>query len=296
MQRWSRLIQDPVVVVIIACVLGAAMGVPLKMAHSYQPSLSASSASFIRVCLNLLLWLVMAAQAKNRAQRLEWRPTPALMWWGFFGALTVLGFYGAIQEIGLAQTAFLQATNGIFTVMLAPVLLKQRNTRTMWFAVALGFWGLSLILPIAAPTQDWHGYLLGVGSGFTAACAYMTLSRSERVYHPLAIMLYWSLGCLVVHGVLFLYRPPEFPSSWSQYGLIILSGILASLSQGFLTWAYQQDHASRVAALSYLTPVFCLALEWMFFQHLMAPRELAGAGIILAAGLGIVVTRQRETP
>jgi drug/metabolite transporter (DMT)-like permease len=75
--------------------------------------------------------------------------------------------------------------------------------------------------------------------------------------------------------------------------LLILAGLLGGVGQIFLTASYREADASVVAPFEYVSILFALAIGFAVFDEVPTPTMLAGAGIVIAAGIAII-WRERQ--
>ena len=269
---------------IIASVLFAAMAGFVNAALILEPKLSSLVASFIRILVNLAILIGMALQAGS-LRGLIGDLRPSLWLRGLFGSLSLVSSFAAIKAIGMGESAFLHASNGVFVAALSPIFLKQRNSVKAWIAILGSIVGLFLLYqPRLDDSHPW-GRTLAVASGFLAALAYLMIAFAGRTNKPSTVVFYFCGVGVLVHLIGFSFTDVAWPESRVTYTYLLIAGICASAAQVYLTRSYQSGIATSNASVSYLLPVLNLIVSVLVFGN--APDSLGwyGVAIILVCGV-----------
>ncbi|MDQ2065460.1 DMT family transporter [Xinfangfangia sp. CPCC 101601] len=242
--------------------------------------------------------VLLLATASGRTGRIATRRLPS------HALRSVVHFTGqalwfwALTQIPLAQVFALEFTSPLWVILLAPLFLGERQTRSRLVAAGIGFCG---ILLVANP--DFSRLELGVlaaalSAVFFASSVMLTkaLTRGEDLF----AILFWM--CLLQSGLglgLALWDGEiRWPTSASLpwLALIGLAGVGAHLC---LTRALQLAPASFVGPIDFVR-LPLIALIGVGFYDERLPWTLAlGAGLILAANLLSIraeALRAKETP
>jgi S-adenosylmethionine uptake transporter len=274
----------------VASLLFAAMsGCVFAVSKGPHP-LEAPVVSFIRVGVNLGV-VFIPALLSGKVRTLFGDLRPSLWLRGFFGGTSLMLSFLSIQRIGPGESAFLTATSGIFVAAMGPWVLGQRNRWGDWIAILGAFAGLYLLMAPQEAHRDLLGRLMGVGSGFLAALAYLMVSRAGRSNHPVTIVFYFSLIGFLIHGVWFSFVGLKLPMDERAWGLALGAGLLGTIAQFFLTRAYQRAPAAKVSAMAFLSPVLSLWVSVAFFAVQPSERALWGCFLILLAGVFLPFVR-----
>ena len=160
-------------------------------------------------------------------------------------------------------------------------------------SVMAGFAGVALVLrPTIDQQQVWYG-LAGLMSGMAAALAYLHVAALGRVGEPEdRIVFYFSVGGIVLGGVLVALQGGPAPHTVQGLGLILAVGILATTAQLLMTRAWAIGHPLVNAALQYLGIAFSVALGVWVFDDPLGAATLLGMALIVCAG--ITATRMRS--
>lgn len=193
-------------------------------------------------------------------------------------------FFYTLGRLPLAEAVLLSYTSPIFIPLVARLWIGEPLSRTVYWAVFLGFAGVVLILR-PGPGVLRPAALLGLGSGVLMAVAMVSIRRMSDTEPPGRIVFYFSLLATVVSAVplLWNWQPP------SPRAMMILCGIalLAVLGQMLLTRGYSLAPAGRVGPFSYANIVFAALLGWLFWSETLTP--LTGLGTLLVCGAGMLI-------
>jgi drug/metabolite transporter (DMT)-like permease len=75
--------------------------------------------------------------------------------------------------------------------------------------------------------------------------------------------------------------------------LLIGAGLLGGVGQILLTSSYREADASLVAPFDYASMLFALAIGWFVFAEMPSRTVLAGAALIILAGI-LIILRERK--
>jgi drug/metabolite transporter (DMT)-like permease len=187
----------------------------------------------------------------------------------------------------------------IWIALLSFILFGEYNGVRVLFAILLGFAGMLLIykpnmhLPI-----EYH--LAGVVSGFTSACAYLTVGRLAGYYDPRVIVLsflvsgfLFPLASMLIHHIGGVPEDGLFIISWKMPDLrdgifIVMMGLAALFGQYCVTRAYGSDRAGIVSAFSYASIVYSITIGLMLGDKF--PDLISLAGILCIVSSGIIIS------
>ena len=191
-------------------------------------------------------------------------------------------------------------TAPLLAVVLAAVVLKEVVRVYRWSAVAVGFCGVILMLsPHLSPQTfranglDTHavGSLLGLLAAFFVSVAVIEVRRLARVEKTATIVFYFSMLCAAA-GLVTIFWGWRWPTPMDA-AILVGVGILGGIGQILLTASYRFADTATIAPFEYTSMIWAMALGYMMFGDLPQPVVLAGAGIVIAAGL-FVIWRERK--
>jgi drug/metabolite transporter (DMT)-like permease len=266
-----------------SAVLFTLMSFLLPFTHGVSTPVIASA----RFVVGILVILVMALVTRTRLVAVN-------RWWlvarGIIGATSVYLLFRGIMNLGLGQGTILNYTYPIFAALLAPVMIKEKLTWDVLAAGLLSFAGIWLVVspgPISSINVETLLALLG---GVLSGVAVVAIKKLRETETPSIIYLAQCVFGLLVLG---------WPTVTSSFGfapfqwLILLGiGMVATVAQLTMTWAYKHVPATEGSLLAFLTPVLNVLLGVLVFGEQMRPIMLVGSALVLAC-CGYIAFRER---
>ena len=199
---------------------------------------------------------------------------------GTGGALCLFHALGT-HHISVGDATTLYMTTPRWVAVLSGPALRERVPAAVWWGVAIGFAGVVTLLKAGfawSPTA-----LLVLLGGVSYALAILRLRRLGASESSEAVALHMSL---TAGGIMLLVALPHLralpPTSWLPLSLSALSGGLGQVAVGR---AYSHGSAARLAALGYSGVVFTYLLELGLFHQVPQRHQIAGAALVIAAGV-----------
>ena len=191
-------------------------------------------------------------------------------------------WFWALTQIPLAQVFALEFTSPLWVILLAPLFLGERQTRTRLIAAGIGFCGILLV----ANPDFGHiepGVLAAAGCAiFFASTMMLTklLTRGEDLF----AILFWMCVLQSCFGLILagwdgqLTLPTARTLPWLV--LIGMAGVTAHLC---LTRALQLAPASFVGPIDFARLPLIALIGAMFYDEPLTWTLVAGAALILLA-------------
>lgn len=187
--------------------------------------------------------------------------------------------------LSTAQTIF--AACPLIVTALSPVMLGERVGKRRWLAVVAGFFGVLIILRPGSLVFGLAGFIALGGAAMFAVYLILTrlLSQEDRFETSYGYVAW--VGCLLATLVgPFLWQAP----SWPQVLGLLALGCTGIFGHMLTMKAYELAHASVLQPFTYLQLVWGMLIGIFFFAEHPDSFTLAGAIIIVAAG--IIAVRQ----
>jgi len=264
-------------------VLFSVMSVLIPFTHGVSASIIASArfVTGIAVILGISVITRTRLVAVNR-------------WWlvarGVIGASSVYLLFRGIMNLGLGQGTILNYTYPIFASLLAPVMIGEKVTWDVLAAGIVSFFGIWLVVSPGPLSSINVETLLALLGGLLSGIAVVAIKKLRETETPSIIYLAQCVFGLLVVGW------PTATSSFAFAGiewLILLAiGIVATIAQLTMTWAYKHVRATEGSLLAFLTPVLNVLLGVLVFGERMKPMTLAGSALVLAC-CGYIAFRER---
>lgn len=192
-------------------------------------------------------------------------------------------FYG-INLVPLATAQALNFTAPLFATILAALILKERVRARRWSAVAIGFFGVMIVLrPFGEVDANMLWILVSAATGAMGAITVKFLVRTESA----SSIVTW----MVLLGTPMALVPALFVWSWpSPAGLawLVALGALGTLSHLSMARALGAADASVCAAFEFLRLPYAALLAWVFFSEPTDAWTWIGAAVIAGSTLYVV--------
>ena len=201
-------------------------------------------------------------------------------WRSIVGLAAMYGFFYAIAHLKLSNAMVFTYSSPIFIPVIAWLFLKEKITIAMICAAVLGFIG---VFCVAKPDQGLLNWIsvIGIASSLLASMAFVTVRALTQTEPPERIVFYFCLigSALSVIPMFWVWRPYHL----QELLFLIGAGILANVSQIFMSHAYRLAPAGQIAPVNYMAIIF--AGVWGFFLWQETPDfySLFGFGLILLA-------------
>jgi drug/metabolite transporter (DMT)-like permease len=202
-------------------------------------------------------------------------------------------FVWALSRMSLANTYAITLSAPLLVVPCAALLLGEHADRHVWAAILVGLGGVLVALN---PTASGFVSLAGFAAFGSALCWAIVvvmvriLSSTEKT----ASMVFWFLLMLAL-GAGALAAPDWVAIAAKDWPSIALLGLAGWAAQHLVTEAFRLAPAATVAPFEYLSIVWGAAIDWVVWQVLPAGRIVAGAAIVVAAGLYLFHRERRPT-
>lgn len=212
------------------------------------------------------------------------------------GCLAMFASFASLKYLPLSHASIIGYLAPVLAVVLAAMLLRETVSNARWFGVLFGFLGmLVLVLPTVTEANVDKSYLLGVG--LALAMAILTAGAKVQIRslalteNAGAIAFYFALTCTLA-GLATLPFGWILPD-WNQLGLLVCTGIAGGIAHILMTLSYQYSEVSKLAAFEYLSLVFAVIADVLFFNILPEPAFYAAAACIISATL-VVALKDRD--
>jgi len=243
------------------------------------PGLSVYHTTFFRFLVGVVFvgvyWL-------GRRERVRFVNRSWLVTRGVVGGVAVLLYFYGIVHVGLAKGTILNYTYPLWAAMMAPFILGERVSVGMWIAVLCALGGLYLlIVPSTGVGEVTYHDLLALSGGFLAGIAVLVIKRLRETDSSLSIFFSQSVFGLAM----ILYWTARTPMVFPAVGWVLCLGIglVATVGQLMMTYAYKHVGGTEGSLLSLLTPVSNTILGVVLFREPLTFRAMVGGAIVLAA-------------
>lgn len=201
-----------------------------------------------------------------------------------FATLELSCFYWALADMPLADVMTYYLASPIYVTALSPLLLGEHVGWRRWAAVIAGFFGVVIALN---PSQSfsWPA-LIAIAGSFCFAllmiCTRLVRGTSDTVLVTVQMAAALAFGLVLAP---LTWVPPTF----NDVLLLIVLGAVATLAHFCINRALKLAPASVVVPYNYTTIIWAILFGYIFFGDIPRVSVLAGAAIIIAAGIYIFI-------
>jgi drug/metabolite transporter (DMT)-like permease len=248
---------------------------------AFQVSTLRAAASLPIVLLPLLL------QGRLR-ELLPTRPLLHLLR-GVLGVLMLTTFIVSLSGGSLANVYAIYMIAPVLIVALAGLLLGERVPVATWAAVLIGLCGVLVIVqPTSGGLTPWAAAAAGASALGYAVAAVLArlLARTDSAASMVVSFLLFLLVACALLGV----RDWQ-PVQHGHWPLVAGIGLTGAIGQQAITQAFKLAPASVVAPIEYTALLWGMAIDFATASRLPSATMLAGAALIVIAGVSVVARR-----
>ena len=205
------------------------------------------------------------------------------------GIVSMYCFFYVISQLPLAQAMLVLLLSPFVVPVIARFWLNERPSRLTLLAIALGFVGVFIAIPVSSGPGNLLMLGIGLLSAILVAVTKTTIRYMSDTEPAARIVFYFSLLTTIISfvPVPFDWHPLPATAWWAFAGM----GILAAVGQMAMTRAYALAPASDIGMWTYSSVVFAGLFGYWFWQEPVTTAWFAGVLIIFYAGY--ITSRQR---
>ena len=270
----------------ISALLFSVMGICIRYASH---SVDNYTIVFFRNVVGLILFLPFIFKQGTGFVKTEklWMHT----WRSIVGLAAMYGFFYAIAHLKLSNAMVFTYSSPIFIPVIAWLFLKEKITIAMICAAVLGFIGVFCVAKTDQGLLNWIS-VIGIASSLLASMAFVTVRALTQTEPPERIVFYFCLigSALSVIPMFWVWRPYHL----QELLFLIGAGILANVSQIFMSHAYRLAPAGQIAPVNYMAIIFAGVWGFLLWNEVPDLYSVIGFCIILLAILLCSPLTQRQ--
>lgn len=204
-------------------------------------------------------------------------------WRSIVGLAAMYGFFYAIAHLKLSNAMVFSYSSPIFIPLIAYFFLKERISKGMIIAAVVGLMG---VLLVAKPDQGVFNAIsfIGLGACFLSAMAFVTVRALTNTEPPERIVFYFCIFGTLISSIPMYWHWRVF--TIKELALLITAGLLANISQLFMSYAYSLAPAGQIGPMNYIAIIFAGIWGFVFWHEIPDLYSILGISIILMAILG----------
>jgi len=255
----------------------------------------AGEAVFFRAACGLpviCIWLLMRHDLGPGLRVQNWR-SHALR--GMAGTTAMgLGFFG-LKLLPLPEITALRFITPILVVIFAALILGERIRLFRLSAVFVGLIGVMIVmwprLSFDVGDMALIGVMVTLGSATLAALSQIFIKKMAGTERTTAIVFWFSMTATS-------FSLLTIPFGWvmpvgQEWLFLIGAGSIGGMGQIMVTASYKYADAGTLAPFTYVSMIWALLIGYFVFAEVPTLPMLLGAGLVIAAGVAIVL-RERQ--
>ena len=241
----------------------------------------------LRACAALLLLAPMIWRQRQQFTKLE-RPRLQLFRVAL-STLEVAAFFLATVYLPLADVVTYYLACPIFVTALSAIVLREQVGWRRWSAILIGFAGVLIALHPSVRSFSWPALIALCGS--VSFAVLMLITRSLRNTPDIVMATSQFVGTFLLGAVLA-------PIGWvtptlQSLVLFAAAGLVSVCALMCVNRSLKLAPASVVVPYQYSMIVWAVIFGIVVFGDVPSPATLAGAAIIIGAGLYIFLRERR---
>jgi drug/metabolite transporter (DMT)-like permease len=241
----------------------------------------------LRACASLVLLAPAIWRHRSQFRRID-RPWLQLLRAGL-STLEIAAFFLAAAYLPLADVITYYLASPIFVTALSAIVLQERVGWRRWSAIVIGFCGVLIALQPSVETVTWPAMIALAGSMSFAVL--MLITRSLRAT-PDIVLASTQFSATLIFGLVvapFGWITP----TWGNLSLFAASGAISVGALLCVNRSLKLAPASTVVPYQYSMIVWAVMFGYLVFGDVPSMATIAGAAVIIGAGLYIFL-RERE--
>ncbi len=204
---------------------------------------------------------------------------------GILGTLALFCVFHGISTLPLATATIIQYTYPTLTAIAAWLLLKEKISGKICFAVILGWAGVMIVAePLKLLNKeilfDLNVFIALMGALLTAL-AYICVRKLSKEENQLVIVYYFPLLSIPITIPLVL-QTGLIPTS-NELFLLLGVGLFTQLGQLWITKGLSIIPAAKACSINYAQVIFASFIGVIFFGEIVSLKIILGAILVLSA-------------
>ena len=215
------------------------------------------------------------------------KPRFSLVLGGIFIALNWIFLFLAVQRVGPSTADFVYYTAPIISLVLS-ALLGERVPLSSWIAAAVSFTGVGMIFSFSPtdPIGILYAFLGALFYGSVVVLGKFTRSSPSSItFYQMTVSMIFTLPFAMVM---------DYSLNLTKLAFLMIAGVFNTGLALVLWWdALKKLGIKTASVLSYLDPLFALALSVVFLNHRADIGEIIGGILIIAGGVIVILKSSR---
>ena len=280
------------------------MGLSDNLVRLVSEDIGLGQYHFLRSAMSIAVFLFLRNFISFSLRPIRLGP---VLWRALFLSLSMALFFSVLSFLPVALAGAGLFTSPVFVLLFSVIIFKLRPGWRRSLAVALGSFGVWLIL-----RPDMQAFsliqLLPVLAGAFYAAASLTTRRycAQESPYTLSMAYFGMIGLIgflwalaldlgdvsAAGKVAFLLRGLVWPGPETCFWVAVMTG-LSVLGILMITKAYQMAETSYMSIFEYSYLISAGIIGWLLWGNIFRTGEFIGMGLIVAAGLLVALSAAR---
>lgn len=210
---------------------------------------------------------------------------------GIVWVLAATSFFTSLRYLGLAEATTLVFIAPVFITAISAIFLKEQVGWRRWSAVLAGFLGVVIVVRPGAGTFQTAS-MLPLVTAFLYAVFMLSARWLDKSESAWTLMLYQVItgGVLTAFAMPFVWVTPKA----DDIGLFLGIAVFGTAGVTMITQAFRLAPAATIAPFEYTALLWATVLGWLFWSEIPDMATYAGAAVIIASGVFIVLREGKE--
>lgn len=242
------------------------------------PNLGATEVVFFR---SLVVFIYSGAYLLRHKIRPKKSNLPILLLRGLFGTIALILFFYTLQSMPLATAMVIHYLSPFFTILIASIFLGEVVRKNQYLFLVISLIGILMVKGFDSRV-DWLDVIYGILASIVSGAAYNCIRKLKGDEHSYIIMIAFPMVALPISATLLFLNDAWVMPVGVEWIYLLIIGLLSQAAQYFLTRAYQDSEANKVAIVTYSGIVYSFFFGWVYFEEVFTFQTLMGIALILA--------------
>lgn len=202
-------------------------------------------------------------------------------------------WFTAVGQIPLADMTAISFTAPLFSMVGAAVFLREPMRWERWLAVAVGFFGILLVLgPKLSGGGGIYNLVMLASAPIFAASALITKRMTS--YESPSVIVSWQAITVAVYSLPLALLYWQTPTLLQTF-VCMLSGFMGAIGHYFMTRSFIATDLSATQAVKFLELLWAVLLGWLIFGDVSTESTLIGGAVICASTLWVAHREARHS-
>jgi drug/metabolite transporter (DMT)-like permease len=224
--------------------------------------------------------------------------------WFLLAALTFVSlgndlcYFASFRLTSVSNAAVAHQTVSIFLVLLAPLFLGEKTTRSEWLALIVSLLGIAVLYSDHLGVNQVHdaiGTSIAVLSGLFYAVLIVLYRRLNRLGLAVATVNWWRyFFSAVLLTPIVLLREHWHPTSLDILVLADFGVLFAVIAAGLHIYAMSRTRAIHVSIIGKSEPIFATIYALLFLGETPSAQAIIGGILIVGSSVWLALTSDAE--